>query len=152
MCSELKNYENTFVNIKITEEEIIECEKTLIESEVTRFSMECGLTVEQARRGIANYILLMKKSDEEAHNKMRVLELIKTGNVFRHFKGGKYVILCTAKHTENLAELVIYAELCNKDKIYARPLEEFLSKVDKKKYPNETQTYRFEFTRTLDTW
>lgn len=42
--------------------------------------------------------------------------------------------------------LVIYKCITNpeKDKIYARPYEMFISKVDKEKYPNAEQEYRFE--------
>ena len=41
----------------------------------------------------------------------------------------------------HLEELVIYE---HKDKIWARSLKMFISKVDKQKYPNCKQEYRFE--------
>lgn len=43
-------------------------------------------------------------------------------------------------------ELVIYNCVNNlvKDEVYARPLKMFLSKVDKEKYPNCKQEYRFD--------
>ena len=49
-----------------------------------------------------------------------------------------------ATHTETGEYLVIYRSL-DTGKIWARPLEMFTSKVDKEKYPDSKQEYRFEF-------
>lgn len=40
--------------------------------------------------------------------------------------------------------LVLYMSLYDKPVIWSRPVEMFLSKVDKKKYPQATQDYRLE--------
>ena len=68
------------------------------------------------------------------------------GEVYRHFKGGIATIIDVAEHTETGDKLVIYhCKGCpNKPEgIYARPLEMFMSYVDREKYPDEKQEYRF---------
>ena len=67
----------------------------------------------------------------------------KKGDVYKHFKGNLYEIVAVAKHTETMEEMVIYQEV-DGDAIYARPLDMFISKVNKEKYPEVLQVYRFE--------
>ena len=59
---------------------------------------------------------------------------------YRHFKGNIITILEIAKHTETLEEMVVYE---HDGEVWVRPLEMFLEKVDKEKYPNVEQEYRF---------
>lgn len=79
------------------------------------------------------------------------------GDVVKHFKRETlsqeeqentkkylYIIYDIAEHTETGEELVIYHSLYEPFKLYARPIDMFMSKVDKEKYPNIKQKYRFE--------
>lgn len=78
---------------------------------------------------------------------------IRVGDIVRHFKREwitadsseyLYKVLAFAQHTETGENLVIYQGLYQPFKICARPYDMFMSKVDKEKYPEIKQEYRFE--------
>ncbi len=70
--------------------------------------------------------------------------VILVGKTYRHFKGQLYKVLCIATDSETNEEVVVYEALYGKHLIWTRPYDMFNSKVDKEKYPDETQEYRFE--------
>lgn len=64
--------------------------------------------------------------------------------VYKHFKGNYYILEEIATHSETGERYAVYRQLYDDCKLYVRPLDMFLSKVDKVKYPNVSQEYRFE--------
>lgn len=68
----------------------------------------------------------------------------KAGEVYRHFKGNLYKVICEARHSETEEKMVVYQALYGDYQIYVRPFSSFISAVDYNKYPDATQSMRFE--------
>lgn len=79
------------------------------------------------------------------------------GDIVKHFKreyvsekSSEYIykILAFARHSETGERLVVYQGLYPPYKTCARPYEMFISEVDRNKYPDVKQKYRFEKIET----
>lgn len=53
------------------------------------------------------------------------------GELYRHFKGNQYRVICLARDAGSLEEQVIYQDTSDSDKIWARALSEFISPAEK---------------------
>ena len=80
---------------------------------------------------------------------------VQIGGTYRHFKGFIANVLTVSIHSETHKPLVVYkctgkGDCDHKDGIYARPIEMFLSEVDREKYPDVKHKYRFELIEERD--
>lgn len=73
---------------------------------------------------------------------------IEVGKIYKHFKGHTYKIIAIAFDSESDEEpprkMVVYQDLNNDHKIWVRPYDMFNSLVDREKYKDVKQKYRFE--------
>lgn len=52
-----------------------------------------------------------------------------TKKYYRHFKGGKYVVLTEGQDSESLVPVVVYQALYGEQKVWVRPKEMFYGTV-----------------------
>ena len=78
---------------------------------------------------------------------------VKVNDIYKHFKGHTYKVIAIGYDSENYNEkdplksrLVVYKNIEN-DEVWVRPYDLFNSLVDKKKYPDIKQKYRFELVK-----
>jgi hypothetical protein len=69
---------------------------------------------------------------------------IKINGIYKHFKGDLYIVEDVAYNCDDEEKYVIYRALYGDNKLWIRKYDDFISKVDKNKYPNYPQEYRFE--------
>ncbi|MBP5313560.1 MAG: DUF1653 domain-containing protein [Eggerthellaceae bacterium] len=69
---------------------------------------------------------------------------IQLHRIYRHFKGDCYLVEDIAFDSETDEPFVVYRKLYGEGTLSIRPLKMFMSEVDKEKYPDVSQKYRFE--------
>jgi hypothetical protein len=75
--------------------------------------------------------------------------ILKLHGIYKHFKGNYYILEDIALHSETGEQYAVYRQLYDENKLYIRPLDMFMSKVDKDKYPDVGQEYRFELQKNI---
>jgi hypothetical protein len=66
----------------------------------------------------------------EGRYEMSIEEKIEVGKIYRHYKGNEYLILCIARHSETLEDIVIYKAQYGEGTVWARPLSMFLEQIE----------------------
>lgn len=61
--------------------------------------------------------------------------------VYRHFKGGEYVLLFLARHSETTEPMVVYRALYGEGGIWVRPARMWSERVDREDYHGPRFTY-----------
>lgn len=91
-----------------------------------------------------NYIKELKA----LYKKLTRRPIPEPNEIYRHFKGNYYKIIAVGHHSETGEQMVVYYDTSKKvsspSNPCIRPLEMFMSEVDREKYPTPSQRYRFE--------
>jgi hypothetical protein len=56
-------------------------------------------------------------------------QLVLAGEIYKHYKGNNYKVLCIAKHTETLEQYVVYEQLYGDGSTWIRPYNMFIENV-----------------------
>ena len=72
------------------------------------------------------------------------------GDIYQHFKGNKYQVTAIAYDAETEEKCVVYQALYGEFKTFIRKYDEFISEVDREKYPQVSCRYRFSSQDELE--
>ncbi len=72
------------------------------------------------------------------------MRTITFGKHYLHFKNKPYLVLDIATHSETGEQMVVYRQLNGEGIVCVRPYALFASEVERQKYPDVKQCYRFE--------
>jgi len=74
---------------------------------------------------------------------------VKIHGIYKHFKNMYYIVEDVAYHSETQEEYVVYRRLYGDNSLWIREKNMFLSRVDKKRYPESSQDWRFELVEDI---
>ena len=89
-------------------------------------------------------VKLMNDNRMNVQAEIRHIKGAMVGHLYKHFKGGLYVVTDIAVHSETEEPMVIYRNFHDSSLVWCRPMSMFLSEVDHEKYPDVKQLMRFE--------
>ena len=76
---------------------------------------------------------------------------IHVGEIYRHFKGNRYEVIALGMNADTRESVVVYKALYGEGRVFVRSYAGFVSEVNRKKYPDARQKYRFELEGAEDT-
>ena len=103
-----------------------------------------------SEESVVMYLAIMDVSDEnaiECVNKEKLPDVEKP-SYYNHFKDKKYLVYSVAYDTKG-EKFVVYKAMYGDQKSYIRPYDMFMSEVDREKYPDVEQQFRFEHIENL---
>ena len=71
-------------------------------------------------------------------------DLPRHNEVWRHFKDKLYRLVTIAQHTETEEQMVVYRAMYGAEGYFLRPLDMFMSEVEREKYPDVEAKSRFD--------
>lgn len=72
------------------------------------------------------------------------------GDIYQHFKGNKYQVTAIAYDANTEEKCVVYQALYGEFRVFIRTYDEFISEVDRERYPQVKCRYRFSSMEELD--
>ena len=74
---------------------------------------------------------------------------VKIHGIYKHFKNKYYIVEDVAYHSETQEEYVVYRRLYGDNSLWIREKTQFFSLVDRVKYPDVQQKWRFELVEDI---